>query len=385
MKFTVDKRFKFARLGRITNYGVPSERDDSIQCILDHQTPSFLLYTKAGHVPHLTWDVFEKHVKLSQRPIFQIPVPSIFNALEVIELTQKSLCHFYRMPSDSLTHLTMNDPLNIRTPGFNTNKTVAIWSKGGKKSIDPPALKSIITASQCHTVGSLIDYDTTKESHNKRLSKALKRTIEFADQTFATEPTLYCSAFLSIGGGASAWHREEMAKQLSKKEYAAGFSIELLNYSHGPLITPKYPFDGEEIGELLQSALEALPTNKLRLVEGSFDPANIFQMVLFGIDLFDSSWAVQLAEESKAFRVSSAYPKTNEFEVLELSNEKYFEDFGPLFDDCSCHTCKNYTKAYLNHLHVTHEMLEQILLVIHNLNEFERMFVAIRKFIDSSS
>ncbi|KAI6222907.1 TGT domain-containing protein [Aphelenchoides fujianensis] len=363
MKFTVDCHRKLARLGRITEWGFPTEPDDAIQCILDHQTPSFLVYTRAGHVPHLTRDVFEKYVKFEQRPIFQIPLPTIFNALDMIGASGKPLSDYYNMETDSLTHLTVADPLGVRQTGHNKVKSIAMWTRGGKKLLDAQTFRSIVQTARCNTVGSLFDYDTPKETLNKRLTKALNRTIDMVDETFDLEPKIHCASFLPIAGGSSNWHREAMAREFSCRDFGVGFSVDLLAFSHGPIV-PKYPFDAEEIGELLEGAFEVLPMHKPRMTEGSFDPAAIFRLVSLGVDLFDTSYAVQLAEESKAMRVDAEYPKRNEFEVLDLREEKYVDDFRPLFADCGCYTCSKYTRSYLHHLHNTKEMLSPLLLVM---------------------
>lgn len=43
----------------------------------DVRTPSFLLYTRAGHVPHVTWNLVQKHVKFSQPMVLQFVLPSM--------------------------------------------------------------------------------------------------------------------------------------------------------------------------------------------------------------------------------------------------------------------------------------------------------------------
>jgi queuine tRNA-ribosyltransferase len=50
-----------------------------------------------------------------------------------------------------------------------------------------------------------------------------------------------------------------------------------------------------------------------------------------------------------------------------IKKAMYKDDFSPLDDNCDCYTCKNYTKAYLNHLFRTNEGLGSRLLSIHNL------------------
>lgn len=43
------------------------------------------------------------------------------------------------------------------------------------------------------------------------------------------------------------------------------------------------------------------------------------------------------------------------------------KDASPLVKSCSCYTCQNHTKAYINHLLNVHEMLAQILLEMYKI------------------
>ena len=53
---------------------------------------------------------------------------------------------------------------------------------------------------------------------------------------------------------------------------------------------------------------------------------------------------------------------------MNMRNAKYTRDFGPLDPQCSCSTCKNYSRAYLRHIVKQNEMLGGILLSMHNLH-----------------
>lgn len=56
----------------------------------------------------------------------------------------------------------------------------------------------------------------------------------------------------------------------------------------------------------------------------------------------------------------------------------YRNDALPLMEGCNCYTCSRHTKAYINHLLSTHEMLAQTLLEIHNTHHFLEFFQDIR-------
>ncbi|KAK0576025.1 hypothetical protein LWI29_010809 [Acer saccharum] len=61
------------------------------------------------------------------------------------------------------------------------------------------------------------------------------------------------------------------------------------------------------------------------------------------------------------------------------------KDKTPIVQGCSCYTCQNHTKAYINHLLNVHEMLAQILLEIHNTYHYLGFFRSIKYAIKANS
>lgn len=51
---------------------------------------------------------------------------------------------------------------------------------------------------------------------------------------------------------------------------------------------------------------------------------------------------------------------------LNLKQKKYENDFNPIDKDCSCSTCKTYTRAYLHNI-VTVETVACHLVSVHNI------------------
>ncbi|KAH7730400.1 Protein TGT-2 [Aphelenchoides avenae] len=300
--------------------------------------------------------------------------------LEVVARSEKSLDIFCGMPAHSRTHLSLFDPLGQRERGYNNNKSMSIWTKAGRTEITGDLLRKIVAAFKPTSFSTLVDYDTPKGCANKRMTKAISRTEDYAKITFTPNgKELSSDAFVSLGGGYSSYHRKLLAQGLGTKPYAEGFALDLSDFATGNRWNANRTdaFDEPEIKRLLD--IDELPATKPRLVEGVFDPSQILYLIQQGIDLFDSSYAAALSEEGKAFKLSDSFPAQPQFVVLDLSDKKYADDFTPLFPQCKCYTCQNYTRAYVYHLRNTHEMNENILLMLHNLTEFDRMFVRIRE------
>ena len=56
--------------------------------------------------------------------------------------------------------------------------------------------------------------------------------------------------------------------------------------------------------------------------------------------------------------------------TLNIRNARYKADFTPIDDECSCYTCRTFTRAYLRHLFSNKEILALQLASIHNLAFF---------------
>jgi len=71
--------------------------------------------------------------------------------------------------------------------------------------------------------------------------------------------------------------------------------------------------------------------------------------------------------------------KANFYKTINISNKKFEKDFTPIDPNCDCYTCRNYTKAYLNHLMKTKEALFLRLVSIHNLRFYMQLMEELRK------
>ena len=89
----------------------------------------------------------------------------------------------------------------------------------------------------------------------------------------------------------------------------------------------------------------------------------IIKGVKDGIDLFTINFPVLITEANSALIFDLLPSSSPSVQVINLSNTKYIRDWSLLSDNCHCFTCsRKYTKAYLNHLINTHELLVSTLL-----------------------
>lgn len=116
--------------------------------------------------------------------------------------------------------------------------------------------------------------------------------------------------------------------------------------------------DKSNLGTIVRWMAEELPINRPRHLLGIGEPADLFAGVENGADTFDC------VAPTREARTSAVYSPDGRFNV---SNGSYRRDFSPIDEECNCYTCKNYSRAYLNHLFRAKEILGPTLATIHNL------------------
>ena len=67
---------------------------------------------------------------------------------------------------------------------------------------------------------------------------------------------------------------------------------------------------------------------------------------------------------------------------INIKNAQYRLDLRPLDERCGCYTCRNFTRAYLHHLHRINEILGARLNTIHNLFYYQELMAGIRAAIE---
>jgi len=66
---------------------------------------------------------------------------------------------------------------------------------------------------------------------------------------------------------------------------------------------------------------------------------------------------------------------------VNLRNARHAEDTGPLDESCHCSACTSYSRAYLNHLVKSGEILGAMLVTEHNLTFYQVLMQAMRDAI----
>jgi len=143
-------------------------------------------------------------------------------------------------------------------------------------------------------------------------------------------------------------------------------------------------FDGIAIGglsvgerrditiDILKNTTEYVDREKPLYLMGLGDPIGILDSIYCGVDMFDCVLPTRIS------RMGSAYTENGK---INIKNKRFSYDFGPIDRNCSCYTCRNYSRSYIKHLYKSNEILAAILLTIHNLKFISDLLFSSRNAI----
>ena len=196
-------------------------------------------------------------------------------------------------------------------------------------------------------------YEYTKNS--------MERTTRWAKRCKEAHMTENQALFGIIQGGFYEDLRKKSAEDLIK--------LDLPGYAIGGISVgePK-----EEFLKMLYYTTPLMPKDKPRYLMGVGTPDYLIEAALAGIDMCDCVLPTRIARNGTAMTWNGK---------VVVRNATYERDWGPLDPECDCYACKNYTRAYIRHLHKCDEIFGKTLLSIHNVNFLLKLASDIREAI----
>ena len=113
--------------------------------------------------------------------------------------------------------------------------------------------------------------------------------------------------------------------------------------------------------EILDATTPYMPPDAPRYLMGVGLPLDLVEGVARGVDMFDCVIQTRHAR-SGIFYTSSGR--------IRMTDSRYRSDLYPPDPTCDCYTCRNHSRAYLNHLFRINDILSATLTTIHNLHWF---------------
>ncbi|NXJ08924.1 QTRT2 ribosyltransferase, partial [Odontophorus gujanensis] len=367
------------------------------------ELPGCLLYTRTGTAPHLTRDTLREVGGVPA--VAQLTLPTMAELHDVLDEYKEGAAKFIGMP-DTVLYCSLQDPVAPCPSGYNTNKTVSLWGNSGRLEMTASKFMDIQRAIQPDWFQCIADGDTISgDVSRKRAKKSVDRSLSFLDaclQLLEKAPELQGSVmFGTIEGGDVLEERLRSARETAKRP-VGGF---LLDGFQGRAMAKETKLN------LISSVTAELPEDKPRIIHGVGKPDEVLECIERGVDIFESFFPFQVTErgcalvfgydchsDPKAAEVlkengaqdldkngteedqdeaAKADPEMTPFEIF-LKEKRYYDDFRPLLEGCTCYCCQKHTRAYLHHLLVSNELLAGVLLMMHNFQHYFSFFSAIR-------
>ncbi len=200
--------------------------------------------------------------------------------------------------------------------------------------------------------------DATKEqvqAATDRSYRWLKRCVE------AHENTDKQALFGIVQGGIHLDLRTRAVEQLA--------ALDLPGYAIGGVSVGEDP---RLINATVKHTAPLLPRDKPRYLMGVGTYREMAIAIASGIDLFDCVIPTRLGRHGTALVQGKR---------INIKNAPYKRDYQPLDASCSCYACQNFSRAYLNHMVRSQEILGYIMLSLHNVTELIRFTQQIRSSI----
>ncbi len=188
-------------------------------------------------------------------------------------------------------------------------------------------------------------YPATREY----IERSLRLTLDWARRGKDTHKNTEKQALFGIvQGGVFLDLRENSAIQLMEMDF------------------PGYSIGGLAVGEPKEDMIKTtaflntiLPKNKPRYMMGVGTPVDILTHIGNGVDMFDCVMPTRNARKGSIF--------TRNGKMI-IKSARYKSDFRPIDPECTCYTCRNFSRAYIRHLIHMNEILGMRLTTIHSLH-----------------
>ena len=215
----------------------------------------------------------------------------------------------------------------------------------------------------------LVALPNTKE----RIKLSIERTTDWAKQAIAYHKQkqndgigVMQNIFAIIQGGIDKDFRKMSAEQLCELTDFDGFAIGGL--SVGEL--------NNEMYDTVEFTTQFMPQDKPRYLMGVGTPEDLIENIHRGVDMFDCVMPTRNARNGTLF---TSFGKVN------IKSAIFKEDRKPIDETCNCYTCRNFSRAYLNHLFRAKELTYFRLGSIHNLYYYLNLMKEAREAIVTNS
>jgi len=194
-----------------------------------------------------------------------------------------------------------------------------------------------------------------------QVEEAVRLTLAWAERCWTAHSRGDQSLWAIVQGGVERDLRQTCAERLVAMDFP-GYAIGGVSVGEGH----------DRLREVLGWTAPLLPADRPRYLMGVGEPRDVVAAIEVGVDMMDCVLPTRNGRNACAFTADG---------MIRLRNETYRLDRRPIEEDCDCPTCRRFSRAALRHFVMADEMLGPILLSIHNLRFYMRLFGRLRDAI----
>ncbi len=214
-------------------------------------------------------------------------------------------------------------------------------------------------------IAMIFDECTPYPATEREAADSMRLSLRWAARSRAAHDGNTNALFGIVQGGMYETLRDESLRELVNIGFD-GYAIGGLSVGE-----PK-----EDMLRILAYTAPQLPQGKPRYLMGVGTPEDLVDAVAQGIDMFDCVMPTRNARNGMMFTRHGD---------IKIKNAQYRLDMRPLDEQCACYTCRNFSRAYLHHLHRIKEILGARLNTIHNLYYYQQLMCEIRTAIEAGT
>jgi queuine tRNA-ribosyltransferase len=206
-----------------------------------------------------------------------------------------------------------------------------------------------------------LDECTPYPADHEYVRTSMERTLRWARRCQEARAREDQALFAIVQGGMSTDLRRTCAERLMEMDFS-GYALGGLSVGE-----PK-----EAMMEVASATLPILAMDRPRYVMGVGTPEDLVELTGLGADMFDCVLPTRNARNGMLFTSSGR---------IVIKNTKHRYEDLPVDEQCTCYTCRHYSRAYLRHLFMAKEILAYRLNTIHNLWYFLELMRQMRRAI----
>ncbi len=198
----------------------------------------------------------------------------------------------------------------------------------------------------------ILDECTSPLSNKEYTKKSMERTHKWAKRCLDIHKTDQAIVGIIQGG-----HWQDLREKSAKYNTSLDFDSYAIGGSLGK--------SKKDMHNIIDWIIPHISPNKPRHLLGIGVVEDIIESVERGIDLFDCVSPTRIARSGYSHINPPFGTKKNKYRIR-ITSSKYKADISPLDPNCKCKVCENYSRAYINHLLKTNELLGFNLISYHN-------------------